>query len=261
MTTPEYSFTFGPFERMDIEARFNINFSRQTIEREDIQLNDDESINAYSTNLDKNPTPSLGEFIPNPQIDSNEKIDLNPSLIELNSFSTQNNSLIEKKRKRKRKNDKDNFRKKIKRRFFNVYLINKLEALRKRIGNKNYFRKFPSDFVCDIDRNRCCKILKMSLRDIFEKEDFYKKEDEVGREKYIHNLKLIQSEEIRKSEEFKILLSKTIYELYEEYLNSDEFKIEEINYLKKKGENDEYIKKYEYLAKNLIKFLVSSINK
>ena len=101
MTTPEYSFTFGPFERMDIEARFNINFSRQTIEREDIQLNDDESINAYSTNLDKNPTPSLGEFIPNPQIDSNEKIDLNPSLIELNSFSTQNNSLIEKKEKEK----------------------------------------------------------------------------------------------------------------------------------------------------------------
>ena len=101
----------------------------------------------------------------------------------------------------------------------------------------------------------------MSLRDIFEKEDFYKKEDEVGREKYIHNLKLIQSEEIRNNEEFKIILSKSISEFYEEYLNSYEFKIEEINYLKKKGENDEYIKKYEYLAKNLIKFLVSSINK
>ena len=49
-------------------------------------------------------------------------------------------------------------------------------------------------------------------------------------------------------------MNKTIGELYKEYINSDEFKINEINRLKNNKMQDEYIAKYISLAKNLIEF-------
>ena len=51
-----------------------------------------------------------------------------------------------------------------------------------------------------------------------------------------------------------MILNKTIFQLYEEYINSDEFKINEINRLTKNKMQDEYITKYVSLAKNLIEF-------
>ena len=51
-----------------------------------------------------------------------------------------------------------------------------------------------------------------------------------------------------------MIMNKTICELYEEYINSDEFKINEINRLKNNKMQDEYITKYISLAKNLIEF-------
>ena len=81
----------------------------------------------------------------------------------------------------------------------------------------------------------------------------YNYEDDCGKTKYLHNLKTVQNEEIKKNEEFQKILNKTFRELYEEYINSDEFKIDEINRLKKKN-GDEYIKKYKELAENLIEF-------
>ena len=38
-------------------------------------------------------------------------------------------------------------------------------------------------------------------------------------------MKILQDEEIKENEEFKIILNENISELYEEYINSDEFKI------------------------------------
>ena len=63
----------------------------------------------------------------------------------------------------------------------------------------------------------------------------------------------MESREIQENEEFKKILNKSFRELFEEYINSDEFKIEEINRLKKKN-GAEYISKYIYLAKTLIEF-------
>ena len=67
-------------------------------------------------------------------------------------------------------------------------------------------------------------------------------------------MKILQDEEIKENEEFKIILNENISELYEEYINSDEFKISEINRLKKYKMQDIYIAKYINLAKNLIEF-------
>ena len=63
----------------------------------------------------------------------------------------------------------------------------------------------------------------------------------------------MQSEEVKENEEFKKILNKTYRNLYEEYINSDEFKIDEINRIKNKN-GDEYIKRYIFLARHLIEF-------
>ena len=94
----------------------------------------------------------------------------------------------------------------------------------------------------------------MTLREIFENKELYINEDKEGFRNYLNNLKVIQNEEIRENKELKIIFNKTINELYEEYINSDEFNIIEINRLKEKKMQDDYIKRYINLARYLILF-------
>jgi len=165
-------------------------------------------------------------------------------------------NLINRKRyreRRARKDNRDNIRKKIKRGFLNHALIKKLNDKLRNIGSKKYFERFPQNFVSDVNQKRNNEILNMTLREIFEKKELFIHENEKGLSNYSHNLKVVESEEIRENEEFKKILNKSFRELFEEYINSDEFKIEEINRLKKKN-GEEYISKYIYLAKNLIEF-------
>ena len=66
---------------------------------------------------------------------------------------------------------------------------------------------------------------------------------------------VLKDNKVKNNLEFKKILKKTIKQLYEEYINSDEFKINEINRLKNvKKEDDEYIKTYIEVSENLIEF-------
>ena len=56
---------------------------------------------------------------------------------------------------------------------------------------------------------------------------------------------------------FTKILNKTFSELYEEYLDSDEFKIDEINRLKERKMENNYIRRYKDIAKDLINFFVN----
>lgn len=94
----------------------------------------------------------------------------------------------------------------------------------------------------------------MTLQEVFENEELYLLKDKLALNNYLHNMKILQDEEIKENEEFKIILNENISELYEEYINSEEFKISEINRLKKYKMQDIYIAKYINLAKNLIEF-------
>ena len=69
----------------------------------------------------------------------------------------------------------------------------------------------------------------MTLQEVFENEELYFLKDKLALNNYLHNMKILQDEEIKENEEFKIILDENISELYEEYINSDEFKISEIN--------------------------------
>ena len=68
-------------------------------------------------------------------------------------------------------------------------------------------------------------------------------------------MKLVKSKEVQENKELKKILNKKYFELFEDYLNSKEFKIDEINRLKNNKMDDVYIKRYIYLAKNFIKFV------
>ena len=154
--------------------------------------------------------------------------------------------------RRPRKDNQDNIRKKIKLGFFNIALIKMLNDKLRSIGNNKYFSKFPQSFISDVNKKRNKEIFEKSLRDIFVEKELYKCEDKKGASNYFQNLNIVQNE---KNVGFKKILDKKIKDLYEEYINSDEFKIREINRLKNKDMSDDYIARYIYLANHLCEFL------
>ena len=156
--------------------------------------------------------------------------------------------------KRPRRENQDNIRRKIKRGFFNNALVKKLNDKLRSNGIIKYFEKFPRHFVNDVNKKKNKQILIMTLQEIFEKKELYSFKDKVTLDNYLHNKNLFKNEEIKENEELNMIMNKTIGELYEEYINSDEFKINEINRLKNNKMQDEYITKYISLAKNLIEF-------
>lgn len=152
--------------------------------------------------------------------------------------------------RRPRKENQDNIRKKIKRGFLNQALIGKLNVLLKNNGSRFFLAKFPQHFVCDVNKKVNQKLLNMTLEEIFETKELYKKE----LENYNHNLKVVKSDDVKKNEEFQKIMNKKYYQLFEEYLNSKEFKIDEIDRLKKYKMKDYYIKKYIFLSRHFIEY-------
>ena len=255
-------------EFIEIEPPFYINLSSKSSEEEDDFnfFNYADSSTFIPSILDPNPMPSLEDIFPINSIESESKKDSLIILEKVNLFTNiEKNSLLVKsgeemlRRKRfqdrrPRKENQDNIRKKIKRGFFNNGLIKKLNEKLKSIGSKKYLRKFPQHFVSDVNQKRNKELFNMTLREIFENKQLYINEDKEGFRNYLNNLKVIQNEEIKENEELKIIFNKTINELYEEYINSDEFNIIEINRLKEKKMQDDYIKRYINLARYLILF-------
>ena len=240
-------------EHIDNETRFNMNYSSESSGEEydfdnmgfDGSLKDIILINSiYSDNKDEFPS-------------SFEKSILTPKEEKISSPVKQDDNILKKKRsptRKPRRENWDNIRKKIRRGFFNNFLIKKLCHMLRNIGNKKYFMKFPQNFASDINQKRNKEIFGMTLQEILEKKELYLKEDESGLNNYLHNSKVVQSVEIKENKEFKKILEKKICELYEEYINSDEFKNDEIKRLKEKKMQDEYITNFINLANHLLIF-------
>ena len=256
-------------ENIDIEIRFNKNFSPNSTQEEKdslISSNFSDTNTFISSILDPNPMPSIEEFIlknpdssetRNDSISSQEKPNLFTNTESYSILVKEGEGMLKRKRfmeRRPRKENQDNIRKKIKRGFFNCALIKKLNEKLKSIGSRKYFRKFPQHFVSDVNQLRNKEVFGMTLGEIFCKKELYLPENKEGLNNFLNNLKVIKSEEVEENEEFRKILNKTIKELYEEYINSDEFKVDEINRLKEKKMKDEYIERYISLARYLIAF-------
>ena len=145
----------------------------------------------------------------------------------------------------------DNINKKIKTSFLNNFFYKKINEMLRQIKSKLYFVKFPITFVNDIKKDTNKEIINKSLLEIISNKDIYNEKDLSN---YYHNLKVIDNKEILENEELKRILDKKYCELYEEYINSKEFNIEEINRLKKNNLEDVYIKKYIYQSKHFIEY-------
>ena len=153
--------------------------------------------------------------------------------------------------RRKRRENNDNIRKKIKRGFFNKGLIHKLNMILKNQNINSYFEIFQQHFVGDVTKRTNNQLMNMTLEEIFEKKELYQ-ESEL--KSYKHNLNLVKSIEIQENKEIKNILNKKLYLIFEEYINSKEFLIDEINRLKNKKMDNGYIQRYIYLTKHFIEF-------
>ena len=174
----------------------------------------------------------------------------NASLSSLfNEKIFRNNKLLP-KIKRRREN-LDNINKKIKTSFLNNFFYKKINEMLRQIKSKLYFVKFPITFVNDIKKDTNKEIINKSLLEIISNKDIYNEKDLSN---YYHNLKVIDNKEILENEELKRILDKKYFELYEEYINSKEFNIDEINRLKKNNLEDVYIKKYIDQSKHFIEY-------
>ena len=282
--TPNISTDFMEKEFLDMESPFQPNFSSQEelsllsddtksrssfwqrhsmtsslpLEENVDNLNDQSSSNLFSLESlqekEQEKQPLFEVVYPKNDL-LFSKTEKNSGLI---SIEETEETFLKRKRlpiRKPRKDNQDNMRKKIKRGFFNTALINILNQKLESFGSSKYFEKFPQFFVSDVNQKRNKEIFSMTLSDILEKKELYENEQKSGFENYSHNLKVVKSEDIKENEEFKIIFRKKICELYEEYLNSDEFKIGEINRLKEKNMADDYISRYIYLANHLIEFL------
>ena len=142
-----------------------------------------------------------------------------------------------------------NIRVKIKRAFLNILII-KLNKIIKQIEGKSLL-KFGQKFSSNVNKSTNEKILNMTLYEIFDNIDLYEDTNLIN---YYYNKEIVDN--LRKKENIKLnkIFNMKYRDIFEEYINSDEFKIEEINRLKKKKMQDDYIKKYIMIAYNFIQF-------
>ena len=85
----------------------------------------------------------------------------------------------------------------------------------------------------------------MSIKEIYDEKDL---------NNYYHNLKVLENKEINENEELKEILNKKYSELFQEYINSKEFNIIEINRLKNNDMDNSYIERYIYQSKHFIEY-------
>jgi hypothetical protein len=135
----------------------------------------------------------------------------------------------------------------------NTYLDRALNKKLEEAGFNTFFEKFPQSIASNVAKDFNKDLMNMSLKDIFKKEELYNANN---RTNFDCNLKVVDKIEKEGNPELNAILNRKLSCLFEEYLNSEEFGIDEINRLKhSKVKKDEYfIEKYIFLAQHFIEF-------
>ena len=152
---------------------------------------------------------------------------------------------------KRRRENQDNIRKKLKTVFFNTFLRKKINEILNNKHSRLYFEKFPISFVNDIRKNTNKDVIDKTLLEIILNKELYSENDLSN---YNHNLKVVEKKEVKKIGELKKILNKTFRELFEEFINSKEFNIDEINRLKNNNLDNIYIERYIYQSKHFIEY-------
>ena len=156
-----------------------------------------------------------------------------------------------KKRSKQRQNRytyKDLIEQKIKRHFCNGYLIKNLNNILKEEKFNLLFKKFSQCFTNNVTKEDNNNILNMTLGQIFTEKSLYNND----LKNCEHNLKVINILKKETSKVNEILEKKKYCELYQDYLNSNEYNIKINKIMQKyKGKND-YIKRFIYFSRHFM---------
>ena len=152
---------------------------------------------------------------------------------------------------KRRRENQDNIRKKLKTVFFNTFLRKKINEILNNKHSRLYFEKFPISFVNDIRKNTNKDIIDKTLLEIILNKELYSENDLSN---YNHNIKVVENKEVKQIGELKKILNKTFRELFEEFINSKEFNIDEINRLRNNNLDNIYIERYIYQSKHFIEY-------
>ena len=158
----------------------------------------------------------------NYKILTENEINSNPlDLFESFDFNKKTRSKV----KQRRFTNQDNMRRVIKRRFTNTYLKNKFNKKLKKAGYKKFIECFPQEFAGNITREINNSIINMTFGQILTDKSIYS-----GKKlyQYENNLEIVNLIKKDQNSDLNEMLNKKFSELFEEYLNSDEFKIGEI---------------------------------
>ena len=124
-----------------------------------------------------------------------------------------------------------------------------LNEILKLSGSISYFQKFPQILVTNAIKKKNQGIWNMTPTQIFKNKEFY---DANTKKNYEHNLKVIANEKIQNNKKIISVLNLKLCDLYDKYLASNEYE-GEIQRLKNKNYDNNYISKFMYLANSFNK--------
>ena len=223
--------------------------SNNTISEEDSPNN--ELIKESDTNLTNTKKCNSENYSNDP-----EKIPINhasSTLVDFIITEMKGNILLGKKMERGKIGDNSKYRKgnilvRVITRFLNYFLINILNNILRLKNNSSRFKKLPKSIVTNVYSNGKKEFRNISIKEIFSKKELYK--NEYDEKNYIHNLNLIEKNE--NNECFKDILNRKFSEFYQDYINSKQFNVDEVNRLKNENKENDYIDRYIYVARNFL---------
>ena len=151
----------------------------------------------------------------------------------------------------------------------NTYILNALNKKAKEAGYNTLFGKLPHRFVINVSKGLNKVFMQKTLGQILKEEETYAKKektkDQISKKKekdtkepentnFNRNLNIVNQIEKGENPELILILNTKICHLFDEYLNSEDFLITEINRLKTKTskieKDDYYLAKYIYVSKH-----------
>ena len=210
-------------------------------------INANENILNSSSNIQELPCPK-NNFVLTPLGSKT-----NQNIKKILFFNTKQENKVKNKNRLVRKLKPDSLRKKIKARFHKkIGLI--INTKLKECGSKFLFGLLPQPFITNINIEFNRPLLNITMRELFQKTFGFKAKD---REKINYNIQVIKYLEknphINNNECINKFLDSTYEEIIQKYM-SGKYLLEDIERLKKEGENVDYINRYTFIAMNWIDF-------
>ena len=204
-----------------------------------------------------------------PEIHLFEKAEINIDEI-IPTYSKYDFSKRRRSKKKLRKYlQKHNILVKMKTAFINTYLLKAYNKKIKEAGYNTLFGKLPHRFVINVSKGLNKVFMQKTLFQILKEEETYAKKektkDQISKKKekdtkepentnFNRNLNIVNQIEKGENPELILILNTKICHLFDEYLNSEDFLITEINRLKTKTskieKDDYYLAKHIYVSKH-----------